>query len=420
MAQHQNRNVLIVDDDEIILVALYETISSEGYSVIKANNPKEGLKRLEEETFSVILSDQRMPEMTGLEFFNKAKDIQPNASRILITGVLTLKTVIEAVNKGEIFRFLAKPWIREELLATVHNANQRYQLIEMNEKLQRDTLKLNDQLAEANQKLKKQLDETVEQKEQLDKAHNALSQNFNRSLELCYRLISSFYPILGKQTKAIVDICQQMRLGGVLSEEEQHVMVTSAWLQNIGLLGISREILSRALNAPQELNEDEKQIIQHHPIYGQTLANFLDELEAVGTTIRAHHERWDGTGYPDGLARLMIPKPARYLAVAVHYVESGLPKEEAIEEILGLSGKAFDPEAVRLFLKVTRLTQLPKKIKEVLFSELSPGMVLAKGIYSPAGLLLIPEGQSLTRKTLTKITEHNEAEPIDQRLLVYI
>ena len=75
---------------------------------------------------------------------------------------------------------------------------------------------------------------------------------------------------------------------------------------------------------------------------------------------------------------------------------------------------------MRLFLKVTRLTQLPKKIKEVLFDELSPGMVLAKGIYSPAGLLLIPEGKPLTDNTLHKISEHNKAEPIDHRLLVYL
>lgn len=412
--------ILIVDDDEIILVALYETIIQEGYRVVRANHPSEGLAYLEEESFAVIISDQRMPDMTGLEFFAEAKKVQPNASRILITGVLTLKTIIEAVNQGEIFRFLAKPWIREELLATVHNAYQRYQLIETNRKLQENTFKLNEELANANADLQRRLSETVHQKEQLDKANEALNKNFDRSIELCFRLISSFFPILGEQTRAIVTICEQMCLSGVLTEEEQHILKTSAWLQNIGLLGVSRETLSRSLSTPHELDDHEKTLIQHHPIYGQTLANFVDELETVGETIRAHHERWDGGGYPDHLEGTEIPKPARYLAVAAHYVECGLPKEEAIEEILSLSGKAFDPEAVRLFLKVTRLAQLPKKVKEVLFAELSAGMTLAKGIYSPSGLLLIPEGHPLSPKTLHKITEHNQAEPIDQRLLVYM
>ena len=69
-----------------------------------------------------------MTHMTGLEFFTKAKQIQPQASRILITGVVTMKVVIDAVNRGEIYRFLAKPWMREELIATIQNAVQRYQL----------------------------------------------------------------------------------------------------------------------------------------------------------------------------------------------------------------------------------------------------------------------------------------------------
>jgi hypothetical protein len=143
-------------------------------------------------------------------------------------------------------------------------------------------------------------------------------------------------------------------------------------------------------------------------------------MEPVGLCIRSHHERWDGMGYPDGLSREAIPWTARCLAVAVYYVECGLPREMAVEEILNLSGKAFDPEAVRLFLKVTRATPLPKKMKEILFADLKAGMVLAKGIYSPTGMLLIPSDEVLTEKTLHKLTTHNMVDPTTQRILVYI
>ncbi len=415
-----NPKIIIVDDDKIILVALEETISKAGYDIVSTTSPLKALEYLDEQQFSVIISDQRMAEMTGLEFLGKAKQIQPDASRILITGVLNLNTIIDAVNKGEIFRFLAKPWIREELLATVQNAVQRYQLLSINHKLQEDTLKLNDRLTESNLDLQRKIKELSENQIALDRANKALTSNFEHSLELCYRIVSAYHPLLGKETKVIVDLCQKMIESGYFSNEEQHILRASAWLNNIGLIGISRELFIRSRQAPDTLAESEKAIIHNHPIYGQTLASFLDKLEDVGATIRAHHERWDGKGYPDGLSRLAIPKTARFLAVNVYFAECGLSRESAIEYILNQSGKAFDPEAVRLFLKATRLVQLPRRVKEVLFSELESGMVLAKGLFSPTGLLLIPEGQELRDGTLEKIKRHNIVDPINQRLLVHI
>ena len=81
---------------------------------------------LKDQQFSVVISDQQMPLISGLEFLTQVREIQPNATRILITAVLTLSTVIDAINKGEIYRFIVKPWLREELLATVKTAVQRY------------------------------------------------------------------------------------------------------------------------------------------------------------------------------------------------------------------------------------------------------------------------------------------------------
>ena len=411
--------VLIVDDDEDILLALNNTITAEGYRVVQTLSPLKALEYIKEDSFAVIISDQRMDEMTGLEFLALVKGQQPNASRVLITGALTLNTVIEAVNKGEIFRFLAKPWIREELLATVKNAVQRFQLLEVNRKLQANTLTLNERLSLSNAELKKKNQILNQQKLALDEANTALKSNFEHSLELCYRIIDAYHPVLGEETKAIVNICRQISDSGNLSSKDQRTLTVSAWLQNIGLIGISRDLLHRARESPESLSVREREIIYNHPIYGQTLASFVDNLSLVGETIRAHHDRWDGKGYPDRLAREAIPRPARILAIAVYFVECGLPKEEAIEAILRQSGKTFEPEAVRLFLKATRMVQLPRKVRELLFSELESGMILAQGLYSPTGLLLIPEDRELSDRTLEKIQKHNLVDPINQRILVY-
>jgi response regulator RpfG family c-di-GMP phosphodiesterase len=413
-------HVLLLDDDEIILLAIRETLARENYELSVFSSASAALATVDRVPYAVIISDQRMPEMSGLDFLAACKRHQPNASRILITGVLTLNTVIDAVNKGEIFRFLAKPWIREELVATVRNGVQRFQLLEQNDRLRRDSLDLNERLRSANHELEERLAELTHRKTELDRAHDALQRNFEHSLELCYRLIETFHPVLGRQTRAVVTICRQMAETGRFTAQEQHVLVAAAWLNNIGMIGLPRGLVTKSLNAPESMSAAERDLLRHHPIYGQTLASFIDELRAVGETIRAHHERCDGRGYPDSLAGDDIPLPARHLAVAVAFVESHLPRDRALEFILRESGRAFEPEAVRLFLKVSHSMNLPRKVREVTLAELAPGQTLASGIYSPSGLLLIPEDREISETTLQKIHEHNAVTPITQRLLVYL
>ncbi len=418
-SEPRSSNILVLDDDDIVLLAMKETLEREGYLVTAFTSPNEAIKAVEQNRFSTIISDHRMPEMTGLEFLDQCKQKQPNASRILITGVLTLNTVVEAVNKGEIFRFLAKPWIREELLATVENAVQRYALVETNEKLQADTLDLNEKLVASNAALEEKVRQLQDQTVMLDEANQALGRNFNHSLEICFRLIEAFHPILGQQTKSVVAICSEIAKSELLEPREAEVLKVASWLYNLGRIGLPRDLVSKSLNDAQSLNETEETLMRHYPVYGQTLASFVENLNEVGLAIRYHRERFDGLGYPDHLSRESIPVPARHLAVAIGFVECNLPRDQALEFIIRESGRAYHPEAVRLFMKSSNLTNLPKKVREITLAELEPGMVLAKGIYSPSGLLLIPEDKRLTGGIISKIKEHDFANPITQRLMVF-
>jgi response regulator RpfG family c-di-GMP phosphodiesterase len=412
-------DILIVDDEPVVLTALKFTLEREGFHVTACTSPLKALSILGERGFSVIISDQRMPEMMGLDFLIESRRLRPHSSRILITAVLALPTIVDAINKGEIFRFVAKPWLREELVATVRNAVQRHDLVTRNEALQAETQHLNAQLRDANMALEAKVKDLEQQRQRLDAANRELASSYENSLELCRRILTTYDPVLGGQAKALVEFATQMAATDKFTDSERHALRTAAWLCDLGLIGMPREMMRAFHSKPEQLTERERGMMHNHPIYGQTLAALVDPRADVGEVVRAHHERYDGRGYPDGTAGEAIPWPARCLAVAVGFVESGLANTAAIDAILAKSGVDYDPEAVRLFLKVSNLVQLPKQVREITLHELEPGMVLANGIYSPHGLLLIGEGQALSPFTIAKIHSHNQITPLSQRLLVY-
>ena len=205
--------ILVVDDEEVVLVSLRDLLRREGYLVTTAPNAVEALARLKEQAYSVVITDHQMPMLTGLEFLSQVKQMQPDATRILITAVLNLATVIDAINKGEIYRFIVKPWLREELIVTVKNAVQRYELICKNQMLQVTTLAMNERLVKLNQDLAEQVARAEDQNAELERLNLALDENLEHSVELCLRTLQTFYPSLGGQARRVYELCRALSDG---------------------------------------------------------------------------------------------------------------------------------------------------------------------------------------------------------------
>jgi response regulator RpfG family c-di-GMP phosphodiesterase len=186
--------IIVVDDEEIVRVALRDTLARDGYPVVASPHAAHALSLLKERQFSVVISDEQMPKVTGLEFLAQVREIQPHATRILITAVLSLGTVIDAINKGEIYRFVVKPWLREELLATCKNAAQRYELICANERLHAATLLMNEKLVQLNETLETKVAKAAEQNNRLEQLAQELEENLRRSVGLCTQLMRTFCP----------------------------------------------------------------------------------------------------------------------------------------------------------------------------------------------------------------------------------
>ncbi|MDH5573619.1 MAG: response regulator [Gammaproteobacteria bacterium] len=158
------RVLLLVDDEENILRSLRRVLRREGYQILLANSGAEGLRQLDAHPdVGVILSDQRMPEMTGVEFLSQVRETFPNIVRMVLSGYTDLNTVTEAINQGSIYKFLTKPWDDELLQANVEEAFRYYELGQENERLTQELQKANIALEKINHNLEQHVEEKTRQ-----------------------------------------------------------------------------------------------------------------------------------------------------------------------------------------------------------------------------------------------------------------
>jgi len=412
------QRILVVDDEGIVLVALREILLREGYHVMTHSNPLLALEALKKEDFSVIITDQQMPVLTGLEFLAQARQIQPDATRILITAVLNLDTVIDAINKGEIYRFVVKPWLREELLATLKSAVQRYELTCRTRILQASALAMNEKLRHLSASFEEQAARVADQSREIERLNHELRQDTHGAVVLFSRALEAFSPALAFQARRTSHVCKILGESLGLSPAERLNLDAAAAVANIGCLAVARSVLRKCRETPEELTARERQEYQQHAVQSQEILGSVPQLKEAGDIARWHHERFDGSGYPDGLSGQNIPWLARLLAVASHYAEAANQGGREIEVIQSLSGTAFDPDAARAFLSVYPRVLSQRQHLEVSLNDLRPGMVLAKGIYTPNGSLILPEGEQLTEASIGRLQISSRSLPMNPLLLV--
>ena len=414
--------VLVVDDDPVILEIMKQLVPRSGAEAVLADSGEKALDLVADRAFSAVFVDYQMPRILGPELLKRIAAIQPDASRIIMTGMPSLDAVLRAVNEGEIYRFVTKPWIREEMTATIRSAIDRFELLRANQELSEQSLALNLKLAETNTLLDRKIQELEEQRILLTESQSALESSFHRSLELCRRILNTFNPLLAAQSKMAADFCENIADQGRFTGEERHALQIASRLYDIGLTGVPATIIASIQEGSAELDEATEKVVRNHTIYGQTLAAYVDPCKLASDTIRSHHERYDGSGYPDGLKGQDIPWTARCLSVIVAYVakvSSGFTHENALEQILRKSDSDFDPRALQLFLACTGQIPLSGTLRELGAEELQPGMHLASDVTTPSGLLLYIKGQKLDAETIARLAKQTRSPLPGNRLRVF-
>ncbi|MCP5282983.1 MAG: EAL domain-containing protein [Rhodoferax sp.] len=178
--QTKLRTVLLVDDEPNVLASLKRLLRPDGYRILSASSGQEGLDMLARQPVDIIVSDQRMPGMTGVQFLRQAKALYPQTIRIVLSGHTELQSVTDAINEGAVYRFLTKPWDDAQLRDFIEQAFRHKELADENETLNIKVMTANQELATSNRQLQEVLDRKqralVRGEQNLDVLRDALMQ----------------------------------------------------------------------------------------------------------------------------------------------------------------------------------------------------------------------------------------------------
>jgi response regulator RpfG family c-di-GMP phosphodiesterase len=409
LATHQPARILCVDDEPNILSSLRRLFRSQGYEVLTADSGDSGLKLLERENADLIISDMRMPEMDGTHFLEHARCLCPDALRLLLTDYADVHSILNAINRGETYRYITKPWDDTDILLVVRHALERKALEEERRRLEGLTRSQNEELKALNAELESRVKQRTAE---LTRANEKLKTSFLTSIKVFSNLIETRGGNLAGHSRRVTDLTRKIALKmGLGTQETQDVFIASL-LHNIDKIGFSDEMLAMPA---WRMKGDCLALYRKHPARGEEMLMPLEDVRDAAGIIRSQHERFDGEGFPDGLSGFNIPVGARILALASDYdnlqigalVQRELRPEEAAPLIIQSSGKRYDPVVVEAFQEIVsgRSPVTAEALQDEAASpaDLRAGMIVARDLLNRDGSLVLSVGHKLTERLIEQI-----------------
>jgi len=326
------RRCLIVDDEPYLRRVLIHVMEGDGFRCIEASNGAEALGRLAEEPVELVLTDLRMPVMSGMELLREVRARYPDTAVVMVTAVADVEVAVSCLAIGA-SDYVVKPYQLEDVRARVSQALDKRRLVI------------------ENREYKEHLEERVAiQARRLEELFLAGIQSLAHALEVKDKYtrghsirVSRYSVIIATQLGITGERLRQIELGG-------HV-------HDIGKIGVRESVL----NKPGRLTSEEYEHIMTHPLVGwRILQPLFSDAPLALAMVRSHHERFDGTGIPDGLKGTDIPLEARVAAAADAldamtssrpYRSMQMTLESAVDEITQKGGSQFDPDVVQCVVR---------------------------------------------------------------------
>ena len=373
--------ILFVDDEQNILEAFKRQLRKR-FRFDTALGAEAGLKALKEKgPYAVVVSDLRMPKMDGIQFLRRTKELSPETVRMMLSGHADLTNAINAVNEGNIFRFLTKPCPVDHLTKALQDGIDQYRLIRAEKELLDNTLKgsikvLTDLLAIVN------------------------PEAFGRA---------------SRVRTLVKDLANYMGISDTWQLE------TAALLSHVGFVTIPEETLQKIYNKA-ELTGEEMQLFEMHPFIASDLIKNIPRMESVAEIIAYQEKLFDGSGippnHPGGDA---IPLGARILKVALDYDSlqiSGKAPKDAYSELTSRNG-SYDPKVLKA-LEMALGIEVKYEIKSVRIGELRGGMIFAEDVTSLEGRLLVAKGQEVTPALFERLKNFSRIAPVNEPIKVLV
>lgn len=328
-------------DDETANLRLLERLFRSSYEVFTAASGSEALELLAVHDVALIISDQRMPAMTGSEFLKHAAEMRPQTVRIMLTGYTDASALVDAINSGVVYKYITKPWVNEELQQTVKRALQHY-----------ETTKAQRQLQLQNERLQTRL--------------KATKDSF---VEVVMRMVDAKVPHSRAHAKRTVKYAVAMgeKLG--MERPELEELALAALLHEGALFGIPNNIILKET----PLTHEEIGVVKTNLEPGLQLLENVPDLADVVSVLRFQYEHFDGTGQPSGFSHDQIPVHARIIAVASEYdnlicprtAQAALTHDEAVHLLHFQAGRRFDPGFVNIFCDIHSALSLTNEVLEL-------------------------------------------------------
>ena len=338
--------LLFVDDDAAMRRMFLRLFPQPAYQVDVADDGVTALPLLECNDYDAIISDYRMPRMDGGEFLARACDRRPNAVRILVTAESDFDVAVRAVNRGEVFRLVRKPWDDDELHFAIRLALEMRKMREERDELLGVLESRTDSLAKINDEL-----------DQLNRGLEARIHDRTRVVvDTLVAALDYRDPEGSVRARRIAGYARRLGQAMGLGDHELLAVERGALLHDVGKLGIRDDLYFKTGG----LGESEWATIRQHPRLAFRMLGPIEFLDEARRVVLNHRETWDGSGYPSGTSGEEIPVGARIFAAA-ELIDNALsdahyPATTAYliikAELERGAGRAFDPRVVEAFLAV--------------------------------------------------------------------